>query len=50
MLLLARKQFNLDVIQEYLQGRQSIFKDVSGQLLLFGRIVCLCCPAQPGLL
>ena len=33
----------------YLQGRKSIFKDVSGQLVFFAPIVCPCCVAQPGL-
>ena len=49
MLVLAREQFNLDAIQGYLQGRQSIFKDVSVQLVVFGKIVCPCCVAQPRL-
>ena len=48
-LVLARDQFNLDVIHGYLQGRRLIFKDVSGQLVVFGTIVCPCCVAQPGL-
>ena len=48
-LVLAREQFNLNVIQGYLRGRQSVFKDVSGQLVVLGTIVCQCCVAQPGL-
>ena len=50
MLVLACEQFNLDVIQGYLQGRQSVFKDLSSQLVVFGTIVSPCCVAQPGLL
>ena len=49
VLVLACGQFNLHVIQGYLQGRKSIFKDVSGQLVFFAPIVCPCCVAQPGL-
>ena len=49
VLVFARQPFNLDVIQGYLQGRQSIFKDVSGQLVVFGTIICPRCVAQPGL-
>ena len=49
MLVLPREQFNLDVIQGYLQGRQSIFKDMQDQLVVFGTIVCLCSVGQPGL-
>ena len=49
VLVLPRDRFNLDVIQGYLQGRQSIFKNVSGQLVFSGPIVCPCCVAQPGL-
>ena len=49
VLVLAREQFNLDVIQRYLQGRQCIFKDVSGQLVVFCTLVCPSCVAQPGL-
>ena len=49
VLLLAREQFNLDLIQGYLQGRQSIFKNVTGELVVFSTIVSLCCVAQPGL-
>ena len=41
MLLLARKQFYLDLIQAYLKGRQSIFKNVTGQLVVFSTIVSL---------
>ena len=39
MLVLARKQLNLDVIQGYLQGRHSVFKDMPGQLVVFSTIV-----------
>ena len=46
ILLLAREQFHLDLIQGYLQGRQSILKNVTGQLLVFSTIVSLCCVAQ----
>ena len=46
MLLLARKQFHLDLTQVYLQGRQSIFKNVTGQLVVFSTIVSLGCVAQ----
>ena len=49
MLLLARKQFHLDLIQVYLKGRQSIFKNVTGQLVVFSMIVSLGCVAQPRL-
>ena len=49
VLVLPREQFNLDVIQGYLQGGQSIFKDLSGQLVVFGTILCPFCVAQPGL-
>ena len=37
---LAPEQFNLDVIRGYLQDRQSICKDVSGKLVVFGTMVC----------
>ena len=37
VLLLAREQFYLDLIQGYLKGRQSIFKNVTGQLVVFSR-------------
>ena len=50
VLLLAREQFNLDLIQGCLQGRNSIFKNVTGQLVVFSTIVGLCCVAQPRLL
>ena len=50
MLLLARKQFYLDLIQVYLKGCQSIFKNVTGQLVVFSTIVSLGCVAQPRLL
>ena len=50
VLVLAREQFNPDLTQGYLQGRHSIFKDLSGQLVVFGTIVCPCCVAQPTLL
>ena len=46
VLVLAREQFNLHLIQGYLQGPQSIFKDVTGQLRVFNTIVSLCCVAQ----
>ena len=49
MLLLARKQFHLDLTQVYLKGRQSIFKNVTGQLVVFSTIVGLGCVAQPRL-
>ena len=49
VLLLARKQFHLDLIQFYLKGRQSIFKNVTGQLVVFIGIVSLGCVAQPRL-
>ena len=35
VLLSAREQFHLDLIQVYLKGRQSIFKKVTGQLVVF---------------
>ena len=35
VLLLAREKFNLDLIQGYLQGRQSIFKNLMGQLVVW---------------
>ena len=47
VLLLARKRFHLDLIQVYLKGRQSIFKNVTGQLVVFSTIVSLGCVAQP---
>ena len=49
MVVPAREQFNLDVIQGYLRSRQSVFKDVLRQLLFFGTIICPLCVAQPGL-
>ena len=49
VLLSARKQFHLDLIQGYLKGRQSIFKNVTGQLVVFSTIVSLGCVAQPRL-
>ena len=49
VLLLAREQFNLDLIEGYLQGRQSIFKDVTDQLVVFSTLVSLRCVAQPRL-
>ena len=49
VLLLAREQFNLDLIQGYLQGRQSVFKDLTGQLVVFSTIVSLYCLSQPRL-
>ena len=48
VLLLARKQFNLDLIQGYLQGCQSIFKNVTGQLVVLSTIVSRCYVVQPG--
>ena len=42
MLVLAREQFNLDVTQGYPQGRQPFFNDVSGQLVVFSRMVSPC--------
>ena len=35
VLLLACKQFYLDLIQGYLKGRQPVFKNVTGQLVVF---------------
>ena len=49
VLLLAREQFHLDLIQVYLKGGQSIFKNVTVQLLVFSTIVSLGCVAQPRL-
>ena len=49
VLLLAREQFHLDLIQGYLKGRQSTFKNVTGQLVVFSTIVSLGCVAQPRL-
>ena len=49
VLLLACKQFQLDLIQVYLKGRQSIFQNVTGQLVVFSTIVSLGCVAQPRL-
>ena len=49
VLLLARKQFHLDLIQVYLKGRHSIFKHVTGQLVVLSTIVSLGCVAQPRL-
>ena len=49
VLLLAREQFYLDLIQGYLQGRQSTWKNVTSQLVVFSTIVTLCCVAQPRL-
>ena len=46
VLLLAHEQFQLDLIQGYLKGRQSIFKNVMGQLVVFSTIVSLGCVAQ----
>ena len=43
MLLLARKQFHLDLIQVYLKGRHSIFENMTGQLVVFSTIVRLGC-------
>ena len=45
VLLLAREQFNMDLIQGYLKGRQSIFKNVTGQLVVFSTVVSLGCVA-----
>ena len=49
VLLLALEQFNLDRIKGYLKSRQSIFKNVTGQLVVFSTIVSLYCVAQPRL-
>ena len=49
MLLLAREQLNLDLIQGYLQSRQSIFKGGAGQLVIFSTITRLGCIVQPTL-
>ena len=49
VLLLAREQFHLDLVRGYLKGRQSIFKIVTGQLVVFSTIVSLGCVAQPRL-
>ena len=49
VLLLARKQFHLDLIQVYLKGRRSIFKNVTGKLVVFSTIVSDGCVAQPRL-
>ena len=49
VLLLALKRFHADLIQVYLKGRQSIFKNVTGQLVVFSTIVSLGCVAQPRL-
>ena len=49
VLFLARKQFDLDLIQVYLKGCQSAFKNVTGQLVVFSTIVSLGCQAQPRL-
>ena len=49
VLLLAREQFNLDLIQGYLQGRQSILGNVTGELVVFSMIVSLRCVARPRL-
>ena len=49
VLLSARKQFDLGLIKVYLKGRQFIFKNVTGQLLVFSTIVSLGCIAQPRL-
>ena len=46
VLLLAREQFYLDLIQGYLKGRQSIFKNLTGHLVVFSTIVSLGCVAQ----
>ena len=47
--LLVREQFRLDLIQGYLMGCQSIFKNVTGQLVVLSKIVSLDCVAQPRL-
>ena len=49
VLLWAREPFQLDLIKGYLKGRQSIFKNVTGQLVVFSTIVSLGCVAQPRL-
>ena len=46
VLLFGREQFYLNLIQGYLQGRQSITKNVTGQLLVFSTIVSYGCVAQ----
>ena len=38
ILVFAREKYNMDVIQGYLQGHQSVFKDVSGRLVVLGTI------------
>ena len=48
-LLLAREQFHLDLIEGYMKGRQFIFKNVTGQLVVFSTIVSPGCVAQPRL-
>ena len=48
VLVLTHEQSNLDALQGYLQDSQSIFKDVSRQLVIVGKIVCPGCMA-PGL-
>ena len=49
VLLLARERFHLDLIEGYLKGRQSIFNNMTGQLVTFNTIVSLGCVAQPRL-
>ena len=49
VLLLAREPFHPDLIQGYLKGRQCIFKNVTGHLVVFSTIVSLGCLAQPRL-
>ena len=49
VLFLARKQFHLDLIQVYLKGHQFIFKNVTGQLVVFSTIGSLGCVVQPRL-
>ena len=41
MLLSAHEQLHHDLIQGYLKGHQSIFKNVTGQLVVFSTIVSL---------
>ena len=41
MLLLARKRFYLDLIQGYLKGCQSIFKKVTGQLIVVSTLALM---------
>ena len=49
VLLLAREQFNLGLIQGYLKGCGCFFKNVTAQLVVFSTMVSLGCIAQPRL-